>query len=226
MLWSVDLWPLAKVDQPWANIIGVQFNYFIDKLFVWRIQWIPTMGADSMARWEISSTVLTMDDCSSGKCWGLRNCDYMVLEKGYVLWSISFMRNSFCQHGMWPTLLLGSRRCATHGLDLSDCDMQCIWKDGSSIVVGHIGYLVDSASSHMLVSKIKPCMSKYKQIYCETANGSLNQLLFIWWLLTTWITVVILELIHAKAPTFGGVCLLDKKPMPFLGSLVIHDNLT
>ena len=41
------------------------------------------------------------------------------------------------------------------------------------------GYLVDPASSHMLVSKIKPCMSKYKQLYCETANGSLNQLWFI-----------------------------------------------
>ena len=40
-------------------------------------------------------------------------------------------------------------------------------------------YLVDPASSHMLVSKIKPCMSKYKLIYCETANGSLNQLSFI-----------------------------------------------
>jgi hypothetical protein len=26
-------------------------------------------------------------------------------------------------------------------------------------------YLVDPASSHMLVSKIKPCMSKYKRIY-------------------------------------------------------------
>jgi hypothetical protein len=38
------------------------------------------------------------------------------------------------------------------------------------------GYLVDPASSHMLVSKIKPCMSKYKQLYSETANGSLNQL--------------------------------------------------
>ncbi len=37
-------------------------------------------------------------------------------------------------------------------------------------------YLVDPASSHMLVSKIKPCMSKYKQLYCETANGSLHQL--------------------------------------------------
>ena len=27
----------------------------------------------------------------------------------------------------------------------------------------HDSYLVDSASSHMLVFKIKPCMSKYKQ---------------------------------------------------------------
>ena len=40
-------------------------------------------------------------------------------------------------------------------------------------------YLVDSASSHMLVSKIKPCMSKYKQLYSETANGSLYKLSFI-----------------------------------------------
>jgi hypothetical protein len=39
------------------------------------------------------------------------------------------------------------------------------------------GYLVDPASSHMLVSKIKPCMSKYKlDLYGETADGSLNQL--------------------------------------------------
>ncbi len=29
----------------------------------------------------------------------------------------------------------------------------------------HDSYLVDPASSHMLVSKIKPCMSKYKQFY-------------------------------------------------------------
>ena len=38
------------------------------------------------------------------------------------------------------------------------------------------GYLVDPASSHMLVSKIKPCMCKYKRLNRETANGSLNQL--------------------------------------------------
>ena len=37
-------------------------------------------------------------------------------------------------------------------------------------------YLVDPASSHMLVSKIKPCMSKPKPLYGKAANGSLNQL--------------------------------------------------
>ena len=37
-------------------------------------------------------------------------------------------------------------------------------------------YLVDPASSHMLVSKIKPCMSKCKCFDCEAANGSLEQL--------------------------------------------------
>ena len=36
--------------------------------------------------------------------------------------------------------------------------------------------LVDPASSHMLVSKIKPCMSQYKFIQGETAKGSLKQL--------------------------------------------------
>ena len=35
---------------------------------------------------------------------------------------------------------------------------------------------VDPASSHMLVSKIKPCMSQYKSSHGETANGSLKQL--------------------------------------------------
>ena len=57
-------------------------------------------------------------------------------------------------------------------------------------------YLVDPASSHMLVSKTKPCMSKYKPLHGETANGSLNQLWFLRSYKLTWITVVILELIH------------------------------
>ena len=66
----------------------------------------------------------------------------------------------------------------------------------------------------MLVSKIKPCMSKYKPLDGETANGSINQLWFLRSFHPTWITVVILELIHAlQAPTpatAGGVLLLDQ----------------
>ena len=64
--------------------------------------------------------------------------------------------------------------------------------------------LVDPASSHMLVSKIKPCMSQYKLLHGETANGSLKQLSFIWWSFFIWITMVILELIHASKPDFCG----------------------
>ena len=37
-------------------------------------------------------------------------------------------------------------------------------RGNASGVVGISSYLVDPASSHMLVSKIKPCMSKYKQV--------------------------------------------------------------
>ena len=36
--------------------------------------------------------------------------------------------------------------------------------------------LVDPASSYMLVSKIKPCMSKYTLSNSETAKGSVYQL--------------------------------------------------
>ena len=43
-------------------------------------------------------------------------------------------------------------------------------------MTANVRYLVDPASSHMLVPKIKPCMSKYIPLYGETANGSLYQL--------------------------------------------------
>ena len=46
------------------------------------------------------------------------------------------------------------------------------------------------------------CLS-ISDLYCETANGSLNQLWFIGASSRPWITVVILELIHAGMPDFG-----------------------
>ena len=36
---------------------------------------------------------------------------------------------------------------------------------GRGVLFLNGSYLVDPASSHMLVSKIKPCMSKYKLLY-------------------------------------------------------------
>jgi len=78
-------------------------------------------------------------------------------------------------------------------------NMNEIWKE--NII------LVDPASSYMLVSKIKPCMSKYTRIKSETAKGSLYQLWFLRSLTVTWITVVILELIHAiKTWTLWDMC--------------------
>ena len=63
-------------------------------------------------------------------------------------------------------------------------------------------YLVDPASSHMLVSKAKPCTCKHRPPHGEAANGSLDRLQFIRSYTVTWITVIILELIHAtSAPT-------------------------
>ena len=39
--------------------------------------------------------------------------------------------------------------------------------------------LVDPASSHMLVSKIKPCMSQHMSALDSAANGSLEQISFM-----------------------------------------------
>ena len=59
--------------------------------------------------------------------------------------------------------------------------VEWLWSPNASVqrFSGSFNNLVDPASSHMLVSKIKPCMSQYKLLYGETANGSLKQLQFI-----------------------------------------------
>ena len=76
----------------------------------------------------------------------------------------------------WPAALRRARpRAPPSNLELSPALKQCAGRPTPA----NDSYLVDSASSHMLVSKIKPCMSKYKQLYSETANGSLYKLSFI-----------------------------------------------
>ena len=115
--------------------------------------------------------------------------------------------------------------CASaHCVDVSI--RQTVFYRALYVDVLHHSYLVDPASSHMLVSKIKPCMSKYKHpLYCETAYSSLYQQLFIWWSILTWITVVILELIHAyKSQCKLQMYLLDKESIPVLLVLLMNHN--
>ena len=74
-----------------------------------------------------------------------------------------------------PTDKISVYDCSVHDIAGLRLSLRAV----AVLSVTTISYLVDPASSHMLVSKIKPCMSKYKRLYCETANGSLNQLWFI-----------------------------------------------
>ena len=60
--------------------------------------------------------------------------------------------------------------------------------------------LVDPASSHMLVSKIKPCMSQYQLLHGNTANRLIKTVIVYLMTLIIWIPLVILELIHAYRP--------------------------
>ena len=80
------------------------------------------------------------------------------------------------------------------------------------------GNLVDPASSHMLVSKIKPCMCVYKFLHDATANGSTIQLLILYTFVSTWIPAVILELTHdAQSDVVEwlhlSVCRLQRVPL-------------
>ena len=77
----------------------------------------------------------------------------------------------------------------------------------------HSTYLVDPASSHMLVSKTKPCMSKYKQIILRDCGRLIKTVTIYSMILTTRITVVILQLIRAQTPGSAWWYLLDQTPI-------------
>ena len=66
-------------------------------------------------------------------------------------------------------------------------------------------YLVDPASSHMLVSKIKPCMCKYTPSVRSDRGWLIKSDITGQSSYSIWITVVILELIHAKHVLFERI---------------------
>ena len=63
-----------------------------------------------------------------------------------------------------------------------------------------MSYLVDPASSHMLVSKTKPCKYKYKQFIRRNCRWLIKTVSVYATDKITWIPVVIPELIHARRP--------------------------
>ena len=60
-----------------------------------------------------------------------------------------------------------------------------------------MSYPVDPAGSHMLVFKTKPCKSKYKQFIRRNCRWLIKTVIVYLMVKTTWIPVVIPELIHA-----------------------------
>ena len=112
-----------------------------------------------------------------------RGCALRFRVRGALEEALSVSRRGACLAWVATWLMAGGRSggCALESECRSCVRAGCVPSSRGVCSVGvHCsGYLVDPASSHMLVSKIKPCMSKYKRLYCETANGTLNQLWFI-----------------------------------------------
>ena len=100
----------------------------------------------------------------------------------------------YCAYALYPVRevsLAESFRASIHNTEMTTCAaeleptfddciqmLRCSRFRASRLLMRRkdLHNLVDPASSHMLVSKIKPCMSQYKLLYGETANGSLKQL--------------------------------------------------
>ena len=90
-----------------------------------------------------------------------------------------------------------------------------------------ISYLVDPASSYMLVSKIKPCMSKYKQVILRNCEWLIKSVIV--YLITTY---YLDNRSNSRANTCakfrlsnGKKCIYQiKNQFPAMGFLVSHNN--
>ena len=125
--------------------------------------------------------VLACDGCSSvcsaASCrvhWQRPRSE--SVSKGTIGWLVLYVDS---QRGSVDTACDGKRVALRVRNYTSPCAHCRGLKGMIEAIKALINYLVDPASSHMLVSKTKPCMSQYTSSYDETANGSLNQLWFL-----------------------------------------------
>ena len=108
---------------------------------------------------------------------------YMDNRTRCIVWVSRGVKQLCCESAVASQCLRTSsdlllRRIVSHVLlDLTFCSsLSVTWRSLARRRQWSRINLVDPASSHMLVSKIKPCMSQYKLLYGETANGLLKQL--------------------------------------------------
>ena len=154
-------------------------------------------------------------ECVDGRC----------LEKVYKCWNLSlkiglpsfggvgrrthrsYVGRGGSLHRLVDLLSLtdtGGVAYAASAVGFSTCQS---WQSGS--------YLVDPASSHMLVSKIKPCMSQYKLLLQRNREWLIKSVIVYLIVPFTWITVVILGLIHAPKPlAHPGGAIIRSRPNP------------
>ena len=90
----------------------------------------------------------------------------------------------------------------------------------------HYCYLVDPASSHTLVLKIKPCMSKCFVFLTLDCGRLIITVIVLLRLLYRWIPVVILELIHVtKIIFFYILSIYLSSNQNALALWMIHSNV-
>ena len=139
--------------QSWQ--FAVQLLTRAKKLCFWACGWLSAMGSNRL-----------FPQKSSAHFQG----EHITSPHGQFIYWLFRLVSDYVVH--WCNCLQGDKLT----LFPEECLMVilwncCFWQHFTT----HF-HLVDPASSHMLVSKIKPCMSEFKLIFGETANGSLYQL--------------------------------------------------
>ena len=94
------------------------------------------------------------------------------------------------------------------------------------LLLRHCSYLVDPASSHRLVLKIKPCMSKCFVNLSLDCGQLIITVIVLLNLLYRWIPVVILELIHVTKNIFFYILnIYLSSNQNALALWMIHNNI-
>ena len=98
--------------------------------------------------------------------------------------------------------------------------------EGSCYFSSQFSYLVDPASSHTLVLKIKPCMSKCFVYVTLDCGRLIITVIVLLNLLYRWIPVVILELIHVTKNIFFYILnIYLSSNQNALALWMIHNNI-